>query len=85
MHTIRNSYLTLRDQGVINLRLGSRATIASVPRLADKSKTEADVRIRLKQLITDALLSGLTLEDIRKIVGEELTGKDSQHKGKEDL
>lgn len=31
MHTVRNAYLKLRDQGIINLRLGRKARIACRP------------------------------------------------------
>ena len=72
MHTVRSAYLKLREQGIINMRLGSRATIAKVPRLIDKSDAKAEVQSRLKETITDGLLSGLTPEDIRKIVDNEL-------------
>ena len=37
-----------------------------------KSDAKAEVQSRLKETITDGLLSGLTAEDIRKVVDNEL-------------
>jgi DNA-binding transcriptional regulator YhcF (GntR family) len=71
MHTVRSAYLKLRDQGVINLRLGRRAKIADRQFSADAA-AEADLEIRLKELITDALLAGYTPEGFLVLVNRQL-------------
>jgi len=68
MHTVRGAYLRLRDQGLIKLSLGRRATIARIAKPADKTKVEAEIGGRLEEITTDALLMGLSAADIRKLL-----------------
>jgi GntR family transcriptional regulator len=68
MHTVRGAYLRLRDQGLIKLSLGRRATIARIAKAADKTKVEAEIGGRLEEITTDALLMGLPAADIRKLL-----------------
>ena len=68
MHTVRGAYLRLRDQGIITLSLGRRATVSKIPKLADKSKVEAEIEGRLEEITTDALLMGLSVIDIHKLL-----------------
>jgi GntR family transcriptional regulator len=68
MHTVRGAYLRLRDEGIIKLSLGRRATVARITRPADKSKVEAEIEGRLEEITTDALLMGLSAIDIRKLL-----------------
>jgi len=71
LHTVRSAYLKLRDQGIINLHLGRRARIAR--RLPQKhADIETDIHIRLKELITDALLQGIRPDDLRKLIDRQL-------------
>jgi GntR family transcriptional regulator len=72
MHTVRSAYLKLRDQGIINLRLGRRARIARRRPPAHNVDSEADLKIRLKELTTDALLMGLSLDDFRNLINQQL-------------
>jgi GntR family transcriptional regulator len=76
MHTVRSAYLKLREEGIVNLRLGSRATIAKLPQLVDKHGIENYLQSQVKEVITDALLSGLPAHDIRNIVETELKQMD---------
>jgi GntR family transcriptional regulator len=71
MHTVRSAYLKLRDQGIITLRLGRKARIA---RREETFQATAGVDIgeRLKELIVDALLSGLSPNDFRELVNRQL-------------
>ena len=72
MHTVRSAYLKLRDQGIITLRLGRRARIAPrQPSLYD-SNLEEDIKVRLKELITDASLAGIYPDDLRKLFNRQL-------------
>jgi len=64
MHTVRNAYLKLRDQGIINLRLGRRARIAKRQPHLKNTELEADIEVQLKELVTDALLRGIAPEDL---------------------
>jgi GntR family transcriptional regulator len=72
MHTVRSAYLKLREQGIINLRLGRRARVAPLqPALAGISITE-DLKIRIKELVTDALLIGLSPDDLHALIDKRI-------------
>ena len=68
MHTVRSAYLKLRDQGIINLRLGRRATIAKFHQPVKNEEAEAELQLRLEEWMTDAILMGLTSDQIKQIV-----------------
>jgi GntR family transcriptional regulator len=76
LHTVRSAYLKLRDQGIINLHLGRRATVAKLPPpldIAGIDDTRArDLESRLQELVTDALLKGLSRDAIRKMLERQL-------------
>ena len=71
MHTTRSAYLKLEEQKVISLRPGRRAIVNRLLPSSDK-QTQADLRTHLKEIITDALLAGLSVNNIRQIVDREL-------------
>jgi DNA-binding transcriptional regulator YhcF (GntR family) len=71
MHTVRSAYLKLRDQGIISLRLGRRAKITRL-KPEPAAGMEADLKLRLKDLITDATLMGLTPDEFRDLVERQL-------------
>jgi GntR family transcriptional regulator len=71
MHTVRSAYIKLRGQGIINLALGRRATIARLKQPENKRATEAEITARLEELTTDALLMGLKTEEIKRILNEQ--------------
>jgi GntR family transcriptional regulator len=72
MHTVRSAYLRLRDQGIINLRLGRRAVVARLHKPVHAIEMETEIRARLKDLITDALLMGFSSDDFRDLVDKQL-------------
>jgi GntR family transcriptional regulator len=74
MHTVRSAYLKLRNQGIINLRLGRRARIASMRTPEPDAELMADIAARFKELITDALLMGMSPDSLRKLVEQQLAG-----------
>lgn len=71
MHTIRSAYIKLQEQGIINLRLGRRARIASLKKPDNKRSIEAEITARLEELMTDALLLGLSPEEIQKLLNQQ--------------
>jgi GntR family transcriptional regulator len=72
MHTVRSAYLKLRDQGIINLRLGRKAKIANRQKSDNITATRDDISERLRELIIDALLSGISADNFRELVNEQL-------------
>lgn len=72
MHTVRSAYLKLRDQGIVNLRLGRRAKIARLKPAAVTEAVEADFKKQIKELITDAFLTGFSPDDLLKLFTRQL-------------
>jgi GntR family transcriptional regulator len=70
LHTVHRAWRELRDEGVVQLRLGSGARIA--PPRQPPSRAEALARLSrpLESLVTDALLLGLTREDLHQLIDE---------------
>jgi GntR family transcriptional regulator len=74
LHTARHAYQLLREQGVVLLRLGSRARIASLREApADRSEIERKVAPRLRELVTDAFHLGITPQQFRQLVNEVIS------------
>jgi GntR family transcriptional regulator len=69
LHTVRNAYIRLREQGVIDLRLGRRARVAR-KRLTSATAAEAEHRlgVQLRELLADAFLLGLSTEDVHTLI-----------------
>jgi GntR family transcriptional regulator len=78
MHTARSAYLKLRDQGIIKLRLGRRATIAKPHQPVKNEEAEAELKLRLEEWLTDALLMGLTTDQIKTMIDSRM--QDMQNK-----
>ena len=72
MHTVRSAYLKLRDQGIINLRLGRRARIVHLQPASINTESTEDLKLRIKELITDALLAGLSPDDLHALIDQQL-------------
>jgi GntR family transcriptional regulator len=82
LHTARHAYQLLREQGVVQLRLGSRARIAPLREApADRSEIERKVAPRLRELATDAFHLGITPKQFRKLVNEVI--EQNERKAKE--
>lgn len=72
MHTVRSAYLKLRDDGIIRLRLGRRAIINRSRQPQSDFELAAGIETRLKEVVTDALLTGMAPEDLRKLLTKQL-------------
>jgi GntR family transcriptional regulator len=72
MHTVRSAYLKLRDQGIINLRLGRRARVTALSQRSGNAQSTADWQKRVRETVADALLAGASANDIRREVERQL-------------
>lgn len=72
MHTVRSAYLKLRDQGIITMRLGRKARIARLNQPENTMELEGDIKLRLNELITDALLMGYTTAGLRSLMDRQI-------------
>jgi GntR family transcriptional regulator len=75
LHTVRNAYLKLRDQGIIDLRLGRRARIAEMLPAGGSAGNRAGLKQRIKEIVTDAELMGFSPDDIRDMMDRQLDKK----------
>jgi GntR family transcriptional regulator len=72
MHTVRNAYIKLHEQSIINLSLGRRATVTHLKQPENIKAVEAEIIGKMEELTTDALLMGLPVEEIQKILIREM-------------
>ena len=72
MHTVRRAYLLLRDHGISDLRLGRKVRISSRNRVPVTNDAMKDIKVRLEELVTDALLLGISPEELVDMVNRQL-------------
>ncbi|MBN1857444.1 MAG: GntR family transcriptional regulator [Dehalococcoidia bacterium] len=73
LHTVRGAYGRLRDQGIIDLRLGRRARISQARR-APASVVEAETALggHLRELVSEAFLLGLSANELHSMLDSHL-------------
>lgn len=75
LHTVRHAYQILQVQGVVHLRLGSRARIAPLRTVPPaQHEVEQQVVRRVKDLLTDAYHLGVTPTQFRSLVDKVIRG-----------
>ncbi len=72
LHTVHKAYQTLRDQGVIHVRLGRRARVAEVRTMPAGREQVDGLADRLDDLLTEAFHLGLSKAQFRKLVEDLL-------------
>ena len=81
LHTARHAYQLLREQGVVQLRLGSRARIAPLrAEPAGRKEIETKVAPRLRELVTDAFHLGITPHQFKQLVNEAIAQSERKAK-----
>jgi DNA-binding transcriptional regulator YhcF (GntR family) len=73
LHTVHKAYQRLREEDVIELRLGRRARVAPARRHVSRREVEAKVLGKLHEAVTEARVLGLSAEDFRELVQESWT------------
>ena len=84
LHTVRSAYLRLREQGVIDLRLGRRARIAR-RQTAVLTPSEADRTLgaQMRELVADAFLLGLSTRELHTML-DRYAGRSAEDGGRSD-
>ena len=73
LHTVRRAYGVLRDQKLLVFRLGQQARVAKLrSQPASSEEVTAVIGERLQELITEAFLLGLSPDDFRSLVNEQI-------------
>jgi GntR family transcriptional regulator len=72
MHTVRSAYLKLRDDGIVKLRLGRRAVVSRRQFATGNTNRESNIEVRLSEIITDALLTGMSMEKLKELFEKQL-------------
>ena len=76
LHTVHRAYQKLRDEGVIQLRLGRRAKVAELrKRPAGREEVQSRLTAQLNELITESFHLGLSVDDFKHLVDELLKAK----------
>lgn len=71
LHTARHAYQILQAQGIIHVRLGSRARVAPLRTTpADAGQIDRQLVRRLRELVTDAFHLGVTPDQFRELLDE---------------
>jgi len=71
LNTIATAYRELQREGLINVRHGAGAVVASV---TAQEKSDDELRKPLRAALTQLVLAGLPRTQIMAIVGDELRG-----------
>jgi GntR family transcriptional regulator len=73
LHTVHHAYRTLREEGVVLLRLGRRPRVAPLREGPPGPTDVARLRARLGELVTEGFHLGLSPKDFRALVDELLS------------
>jgi len=77
LHTVHRAYQKLRDQGIINMRLGQCAVVAKLREIpASHEEVESILENRLNELITEAFHLGVSKEEFSHLVDKLLEVQD---------
>jgi len=79
LHTVRSAYLRLREQGVVEMRLGRRARIAK-KRSGPITSAEAESALgaQVKELAADAYLLGVTKTELHALLDRHWRDSDAR-------
>ena len=73
LHTVHRAYTTLKDEGIVYLRLGQRARIAPLRQSpVSRERIDSELAPRISELITEAFHLGLSRQELLELVEELL-------------
>ena len=83
LHTVHRAYQKLRDEGVIQLRLGRRAKVAALRKTpAGREEVESRLSVRLNELITEAFHLGLSVDDFKHLMDGLLKAREKPRRSR---
>jgi len=72
LHTARSAYQVLSEAALLHVRLGRRARIAIPDRERNCNALSDELAPRIRELIVDGLLQGADVEELRRILDQEI-------------
>lgn len=72
LHTARSAYQTLAEEGLLRVRLGKKARVAAMPTESGTAALADEYSLRVRELVVDGLLQGLTTEQLHQILDQEI-------------
>lgn len=73
LHTARNAYQVLAEEGLLRVRLGKKARAMMPDRPIDPSLMNDETSARMRELVVDVLLQGSDAEALHGLLEREIT------------
>ena len=72
LHTARSAYQVLSEAGLLRVRLGKKARVATPASACHLNPPSDEFALRMRELIIDGLLQGTNVEDLHQIIDREI-------------
>jgi len=72
LHTARSAYQVLSEAGLLRVRLGKKARVVTPASAGHFNPPNDEFALRIRELIVDGLLQGADVEELRRILDQEI-------------
>lgn len=72
LHTARSAYQVLSEAGLVRVRLGKKARVATMASAGSLGLPNDDFALRMRELIIDGLLQGADREELHRVLDQEI-------------
>ena len=72
LHTARSAYQVLSEAGLLRVRLGKKARVATPTSDRSRDSLSDEYALHMRELIVDGLLQGANAEELRQILDQEI-------------
>ena len=72
LHTARSAYQVLSEAGLLRVRLGKKARVVTPTSASYLNPPSDEFALRIRELIVDGLLQGADVEELRRILDQEI-------------